>query len=286
MRALAVLLLILAFCAAAVAQPNPSRDRVKILRDVIVESGETANNIRCFMCSVHVHGIVAGDIITFGGAIFIDGKVYGDAISVGGRVESNSNGKIVGDAIAFGGYVNRQSNSEIEGRSTSVPYALIPGQYRPTLLGSLTLAIINVLFVVLGYLVVRDKRAETASLAIERRPASVLFIGFLCLGIFYGLDWLGSYLGRAEPFEEIALLVLLAVIAATGATGLGDWVARLAFPQTRGIWACIGGVLALSLLELIPLLGLLVFAAGLIVSLGASLVTRFGSREVSEPVHA
>ena len=78
----------------------------------------------------------------------------------------------------------------------------------------------------------------------------------------------------------------LAAVAATGATGLGDWVARLAFPQTRGIWACIGGVLALSLLELIPLLGMVVFAIGLIVSIGASVVTRFGSREVSEPVHA
>jgi hypothetical protein len=163
---------------------------------------------------------------------------------------------------------------------------LIPGQYRPTFLGSLVLAIVNVFFVALGYLVVRDKRAETASLAIDRQAASVFFTGFVCVALFYGLDWLTRYLGSAEIFAVILLVVLLAAVAATGATGLGDWVAGLAFPQTRGIWACIGGVLALSLLELIPLLGMVVFAIGLIVSIGASVVTRFGSREVSEPVHA
>ena len=213
--------------------------------------------------------------------IFIDGQVDGDAIAIGGRIESNRNSKISGKAVAFGGYVNRQPDSVIAGNSESFAYLLIPGQYRPTLVGSITLAIINVLFVAFGYLIVRAKRAETASLAIERRPASVFFTGIVSLAIFYGLDWLTRYLGHAEIVAVIVLLLLLAAVAATGATGLGDWVARLAFPQTRGIWACIGGVLALSLLELIPLVGSLVFIIGLIVSLGASVVTRFGSQEVS-----
>jgi hypothetical protein len=284
-RALAALVLISAFSATASAQADPSLNRIKVLRDIAIESGETASDVQCFMCSVHVRGHVTGEIITLGGGIFIDGKVDGDAVAIGGRIETNRNSKIAGEAIAFGGYINRQPDSVIEGSSESFPYLLIPGQYRPTLVGSLTLAIINVLFVALGYLIVRDKRAETASLAIERRPASVFFIGIVSLAIFYGLDWLTRYLGHAEIFAVIILLLLLAAVAATGATGLGDWVARLAFPQTRGIWACIGGVLALSLLELIPLVGSLVFTIGLIVSLGASLVTRFGSHEVSEPVH-
>src|ERR1700730_8996671 len=283
-RPLAALVLISAF--SATARPDPSLNRIKVLRDIAIESGETAGDVQCFMCSVHVRGHVTGDIITLGGGIFIDGKVDGDAVAIGGRIETNRNGKISGEAVAFGGYINRQPDSVIEGSSESFPYLLIPGQYRPTLVGSLTLAIINVLFVALGYLIVRDKRAETASLAIERRPASVFFTGVVSLAIFYGLDWLTRYLGHAEIFAVIILLLLLAAVAATGATGLGDWVARLAFPQTRGIWACIGGVLALSLLELIPLVGSLVFTIGLIVSLGASLVTRFVSHEVSEPVHA
>jgi hypothetical protein len=287
-RPLAALVLISAFSASASAsaQPDPSLNRIKVLRDIAIESGETAGDAQCFMCSVHVRGHVTGDIITLGGGIFIDGKVDGDAVAIGGRIETNRNSEISGQAVAFGGYINRQPDSVIGGSSESFPYLLMPGQYRPTVVGSLTLAIINVLFVALGYLIVRDKRAETASFAIERRPASVFFTGIVSLAIFYGLDWLTRYLGHAEIFAVIILLLLLAAVAATGATGLGDWVARLAFPQTRGIWACIGGILALSLLELIPLVGSLVFTIGLIVSLGASLVTRFGSHEVSEPVQA
>jgi hypothetical protein len=285
-RGFALLLFIAALSAAALAQPDPTQNRVKVLRDVIVESGETAGDVQCFMCSVHVRGHVTGDIVTLGGGILIEGKVDGDVIAVGGRIEANSNSRISGEAVALGGYITLQPNSSIGGNAESLPYLLIPGQYRPTFLGSLVLAIVNVFFVALGYLVVRDKRAETASLAIDRQAASVFFTGFVCVALFYGLDWLTRYLGSAEIFAVILLVVLLAAVAATGATGLGDWVARLAFPQTRGIWACIGGVLALSLLELIPLLGMVVFAIGLIVSIGASVVTRFGSREVSEPVHA
>jgi len=285
-RGLALLLFIAAFSAAAVAQPDPSHNRLKVLRDVIVESGETAGDVQCFMCSVHVQGHVTGDIVTLGGGIFIDGKVDGDVIAVGGRIEANTNSRISGEAVAVGGYITLQPNSSIGGNAESLPYLLIPGQYRPTFLGSITLAMLNVFFVALGYLVVRDKRAETASLAIDRQPASVFFAGFVCLPLFYGLDWLTRYLGSAEIFADILLLVLLAAVAATGATGLGDWIARLAFPQTRGIWSCIGGILALSLLELIPLVGMLVFALGLIVSIGASVVTKFGSRGVSEPVEA
>ena len=285
-RGLALLLLVLACSASAIAQPDASQNRLRVLRDIIVENGETAGDVQCLMCSVHVHGHVTGDIVTLGGAIFIEGKVDGDVIAVGGRIESNSNSRISGEAVALGGYITLQPNSSIGGDAKSLPYLLIPGQYRPTFLGSLTLAIVNMFFVALGYLVVRDKRAETASLAIERQPGSVFFTGFVCVALFYGLDWLTRYLGSAEIFAVILLLVLLAAVAATGATGLGAWVARLAFPQTRGIWASIGGVLALSLLELVPLLGVLVFALGLIVSIGASVVTRFGSREVSEPVHA
>jgi hypothetical protein len=285
-RGLALLLFIAAFSVTAVAQPDPSQNRLKVLRDVTVESGETADDVQCFMCSVHVHGHVTGDIVTLGGGIFIDGKVDGDVIAVGGRIEVNSNSRISGEAVALGGYITLQPNSSIGGNAESLPYMVIPGQYRPTFLGSLMLAIVNVFFVALGYLVVRDKRAETASLAIDRQPGSVFFAGFVCLVLLYGLDWLTRYLGSAETFADILLLVLLAAVAATGATGLGDWIARLAFPQTRGIWACIGGILALSLLELIPLVGMLVFTLGLIVSIGVSVVTRFGSREVSETVHA
>ena len=287
-RGLAALLLLISTLSIATPGQHripPNHDRLKALKSIVIETGETASDVQCFLCNVHVAGHVTGDIVTFGGSIFVDGRVDGDAVAFGGRIESNSNSKIFGDAVAIGGYISRQDNSVIVGVSKSMPYVLIPGQYRPTLLGSLALAFINVLFVALGYLFVRAKRAETFARAIERRPTSVFFSGIFLLLIFYGLDWLTGYFGRMETPSDVVLLIIFLAVAAAGATGLGYWVARVVFPETSGIWAAVGGVLALSLLELVPLLGLLVFAVGLTISVGASFATRFGSREVSVPKH-
>src|SRR5271169_5740098 len=273
-RGLTVLLLLIStLCVVSTpAQTKipPNHDRLKALKSIAIEAGETASDVQCFLCNIHVRGHVTGDIVTFGGSIFVDGRVDGDAVAFGGRIESNSNSKIFGDAVAVGGYISRQENSAIVGDSKSMPYVLIPGQNRPTLLGSF----------------VRAKRAETFARAIERRPTSVFFSGIFLLLIFYGLDWLTGYLGRWETPSDVILLIIFLAIAAAGATGLGYWVARVVFPETSGIWAAIGGVLALSLLELVPLLGLLVFAVGLTISVGASVATRFGSREVALPKHA
>ena len=175
-RGLAVLLLLIStFCISTPAQTQipPNHDRLKALKSIVIEPGETVSDVQCFLCNVHVRGHVTGDIVTFGGSIFVDGRVDGDTVAFGGWIESNSNSKIFGDAVAIGGYISRQENSVIVGDSKSMPYVLIPGQYRPTLLGSIALACINVLFVALGYLFVRAKRAETFARAIER-PSEVL----------------------------------------------------------------------------------------------------------------
>jgi hypothetical protein len=287
-RRLAVLFLMvstLGITTPAQTKIPANHDRLKALKSIAIEADETVSDVQCFLCNIHVRGHVTGDIVTFGGSIFVDGRVDGDAVAFGGRIESNSNSKIFGDAVAIGGYISRQDNSVIVGESKSMPYVLIPGQYHPTLLGSLALAFINLFFVTIGYLLVRAKRAETFASAVERRPTSVFFSGIFLLLIFYGLDWLTGYLGRMETPADVVLLVVFLAIAAAGATGLGYWVARVVFPETSGIWAAVGGVLALSLVELVPLLGLLVFAVGLTISVGASLATRFGSREVSVPKH-
>jgi hypothetical protein len=286
-RSLAVLILLLFVVRVAPAQTNP-KDRIKTLENIVIETGETVNDVQCFVCSVRVRGHVAGDIVTVGGAIFVEGTgfVGGNAIAAGGRIEAYSNSKISGDAVAVGGYVERSEGSAIGGDSVSVAYVVIPGQYRPTFLGGLALALLNVFFVSLAYVALQEKRAENTSRAIERRLGSVLFSGIVLLGLLYGLDSLTRHLGRAENWADIALFTLVVVFAASGAAGLGYWVARIAFPNTSGFWAATGGILALSLLELVPLLGFLVFAVGLLLSLGAVLVSRFGTREVTAPASA
>ncbi len=75
------------------------------------------------------------------------------------------------------------------------------------------------------------------------------------------------------------LLVILAVIWAVGFAAIsleaGEHLARSANP----LFAVLAGVVLLSLAEMIPVLGFLVFATVSLLALGRLALTRFGSRK-------
>jgi hypothetical protein len=285
--AIARSLLIFLVCAApafAQTQMNPRpKDRFRILRNITIESGDTASDVQCFACSVVVRGHVAGDIITMGGGIVVEGTVDGDALAAGGGIESRGQGKLSGNAIAVGGYVQTNDGGSIGGKSLGIPYVIIPGQLSPTALGSLALAAFNVFFVALASAALRTRRVTNTANAIRYRSGLVMITAIVSLAVLYGLNALCLYMGRAEDEAEIVLGVLTLAVAAAGATGLGAVVARIAFPETKGIVTVLAGILALTFLELVPLFGIIVFVTGGLVSIGAAVASGFGARGYLAP---
>jgi hypothetical protein len=71
-----------------------------------------------------------------------------------------------------------------------------------------------------------------------------------------------------------------------GAPGLGRLVGGIAFPNMSSFRATLAGIFALTFIELVPLLGFAVLTIGLLLSLGAAVVSRFGSRAVPMPGQA
>ena len=288
-RAIARAVLILLLCASgasasAQTKPNPRlKDRFRILRNITIEYGETVSDVQCFACSVVVRGHVAGDIITMGGGIVVEGVVDGDALAAGGGIESRTQGKLYGNAIAVGGYAQASDGGAIGGKSLAIPYVIIPGQLSPTALGSLALAAFNVLFVGIAFAILGTRRVTNTANAIRYRSGLVMISAILSLAVLYALNALCVNLGRAEDAAEIVLGALLMGIASAGATGLGSAVARIAFPETKGIVTVLAGILALTLLELVPLFGIVVFVAGGLVSLGAAVASGFGARGYLAP---
>jgi hypothetical protein len=280
-------LLILLFCLAATSaqtKPNPRlKDRFRILRNITIEYGESVSDVQCFACSVVVRGHVAGDIITMGGGIVVEGVVDGDALAAGGGIESRAQGKLSGNAIAVGGYVRTSDGGAIGGKSLGIPYVIIPGQLSPTALGSIALAAFNVFFVGISFAILGARRVTNTANAIRYRSGLVMISAIISLAVLYALNALCVNLGRAEDAAEIVLGALLLGIASAGATGLGSAVARIAFPETKGIVTVLAGILALTLLELVPLFGIVVFVAGGLVSLGAAVTSGFGTRGYLAP---
>lgn len=284
-RILAVSILLL--CAIQTpTQTKEKKDAFRILHRIVVESGETVGQVQCVACNVRVRGHVTGDVVTFGGNVSVEGSVDGDVAAVGGRIDLRSRGKIEGDAAAIGGYVLGGGKTSFGGEKFSAPYAVIPGQNRPTIWGSSLLTVLNFLCVLLAFVVLQLRRVDNIAQVIRRRTPLVVFAGIVALPVFFGLILLCGHLGRAGEWAELVVLALFVAIAAAGAAGVGFSVAKFAFPKMRGVGMTLAGTLALSLLEIVPLLGFVVFAVGLLLALGGALISGFGSRGVTAPVEA
>lgn len=274
-----------AFSSAAQSSPQTLRlaNRFRVLRSITVDASDAAGDLLCVACSVRVRGHVAGDVITIGGSVLAEGSVDGDVFALGGGVEVRSPGRLGGDVVALGGYIETAGGGAVARDSLAIPYVIIPGQFNPTALGSFGLAILNVALVAIAYAALRARRVENVAQALHHRPGSVLFAGFLAVVFFYLANSLCTRLGRAQAVPEIVLGAVFVVVAATGGAGLGYWASSYAFPNTKGEATTLAGILALTFLEFVPLLGFAVALAAVVLSLGAAVVSAFGSRLVEPP---
>jgi hypothetical protein len=279
-----LLLISLSFLCAipALAQrgaPNP-QDRAQVFHDIIVGPNDTANVVQCFGCNVYVRGHVTGDVLTGGGSIYISGLVDGNALAVGGHIESRSGGELRGHAAAIGGYVTQTGGGKIDRESVSTPYAIVPGQYRPTAIGIGFVVLTNLICIGIACLLLREKRINNTGWTIWNRTNMVMLTGIIMLFIARGFESLGEHLGRAEVPANTLLVLILGVVGAAGGTGLGRLVGGVAFPGLKAVPGTLAGTFALSMLEVIPLLGFFVFVIGWLIALGAAIVSGFGARAV------
>ncbi|MGA8142457.1 MAG: hypothetical protein WB987_01035 [Candidatus Acidiferrales bacterium] len=266
--------------AADLAAVKNPQDRTQIFHDVIVGPNGTANVVQCFGCNVYVRGHVTGDVFTGGGSIYISGLVDGNALAVGGHIEAQSGGELRGHAAAVGGYVTASGQGRIDRDSLSMPFAIVPGQYRPTPIGIGLLVAVNLLCIAFACSLLRPNRVDNTAWTIWNRKNMVLLTGIIALLIAWGIESLGEHMGRAEVSANTLLAVIVIVIGSAGATGLGRLVGGVAFPRLASIRAALAGIFALTMLEVIPLFGFFVFSIGMLISLGAAVVSGFGSRAV------
>lgn len=284
--AFSIVLICVLRVAASTAPQDVKGNQVRFLRDITIKSGDTANVLQCLGCNVHVRGHTTGDVITVGGSIYIEGTVDGDALAAGGHIEVDSSGELRGGAVAVGGYVTTKGHGIIGHKQLSMPYALLPGQYRPTGIGFLFLMVLNLLCVFVASLALRPHRVDNTARAIWYRIGSVVFSGASALLVAWGLESISAHLGRAQDTADMILGVLVVAVASLGAPGLGRLVGGIAFPNMSSFHATLAGIFVLTFIELVPLLGFAVLSVGLLLSLGAAIVSRFGSSAIPLPEQA
>src|SRR5437868_9376761 len=96
----------LLLASALPAYARGDDDRASVGGNITIAEGETAGDVACLFCSVHVHGDVRGDVAVMFGKIEVDPgrNVGGDLAALGGDLNLGEGATVGGDgAIAAGG---------------------------------------------------------------------------------------------------------------------------------------------------------------------------------------
>lgn len=124
---LAVVLLLVASTPFARAD----HDRASVGGDITVAEGETAGDLACAFCSVHIHGDVKGDVAVLFGSVTVDPThaISGDVAILGGDLNLAPETEVGGDVAILAGNVNLAPEANIRGDRTVLPgrgWLLIP----------------------------------------------------------------------------------------------------------------------------------------------------------------
>lgn len=116
---LAVALLLIASTPFARAD----QDRVSVGGDITVAEGETAGNLACAFCSVHIHGDVKGNVAVLFGSVTVDPthSISGDVAILGGDLNLAPETEVGGDVAILAGYANLGPEATIHGDRTVLP---------------------------------------------------------------------------------------------------------------------------------------------------------------------
>jgi hypothetical protein len=119
LQALLCLVFVAAFSSTS-SFADASHDRTQFGHDILIDSGEVANDVTCFGCSVRVRGKVLTDVTTFGGGVVVEegGEVGTDLTAFGGNVRLDKDTKVSGGVTVFGGRIRRDPQATVSGDVT------------------------------------------------------------------------------------------------------------------------------------------------------------------------
>jgi len=283
MLLLADLIFIAALPAGQAASPVAPQEREALGRNLTIEKGETTSDVVCKFCSILVRGTVKGDAVALWGSVEVSGAVEGDIVAVGGGVRLAPQASVEGDAIAIGGSVERGKDTHLAGEVTAMPWFALPGQRSLHLPGALGNLGVSLLAASLFYVAARPKRIERMAETLRNHYVLAGFAGALLFVLAIALLTVRIHVRHASEIKDYAVLLALAVIAGLGWTAASREAGRRVAGQFRPLVATLCGATAITVLSLIPFLGLIVALLVTLVALGIPLTSVVGKAAARRP---
>jgi hypothetical protein len=113
----------LLFASALPALARGSEDRASVGNDISIAEGDTAGDVACVFCAVHVHGDVRGDVAVLFGKVEVDPghKISGDVAALGADVNLGEGAMVGGDVAIAAGEANIAPGAMIHGSRMVLP---------------------------------------------------------------------------------------------------------------------------------------------------------------------
>jgi hypothetical protein len=257
----------------------------------VVVLGRVARDVAAYGGSVTIApaGRVDGDISSFGGRVEVAGLVKGDVTSYGGGVTLDGTAYIGGDVQSYGGGITRQPGATVEGSleqnhptglSFTNPPFLSP-------FGFTNWVISIVVWVLIAAALIHwwpQRTLRVGEVMFSRLPRSLAvgalsWVLGLVLAVILALTIIGIPL-------TLAILLVLVAGGMLGNVAIGWLVGRgilhrFARRDASPLMEAIVGVAILAVIESIPFWGFLLSVFIAFLGVGATLLSRFGSRQTS-----
>ncbi|TYP58856.1 polymer-forming cytoskeletal protein [Thermosediminibacter litoriperuensis] len=283
MKRFLILLLAALFLLPAFALANGG-DMVQLGGDVVIGPGQVLDgDAVAIMGSVIVNGKVLGDAVAVMGDVVVNGTVEGGVTAVGGRVVIGENGRVlgkisqVGAAGSIGEMLRNLGKYQFYRNDGMVGRPFMPRFAVFNLVRFLGIAALGALTVVLF-----PNSVLIAAEAVDKGTGRKFLIGLALLLLMPVVAVLLALTLIGIPLIPVAIL-LMAAAGFFGYLGISVFLGRKLNDHLRvnsGLFTeYILGALVLWLVQLIPFAGRIISLAVLILSLGITTETRFGTKQ-------
>jgi hypothetical protein len=295
------LLAVLALVATGLAAPLVAQQEFSVKRDVFVAAGETQDNVVSFGGNVVVEGRVKQSVVAFGGTITVGGEVGEAVIGIGSNITLKPTAAIRGDVVSIGGLLQKEPGCSIAGDtvyfkaselgSRFFKQGLFKGIFAfPLFPIFLIIKLMGVFLWFIAALVVAalfPRPIVRAAAAVRTSFWPVFGTGLLAVVIFTGMAIFAAILCFILIGIPIAIALFWAglIIKVFGRVVLfyvlGESLLKaFGSKNVSAIGASLAGLLVVSLVGFIPIIGFLFTLFLSILGWGAAIRTKFGTTDV------
>jgi len=293
---------VVAFGDTAELKSNESAEAVVAILGSAISRGEVREAVVAVAGDVTVSGEVGESAVAVLGDVTIEtgANVDGNVVSVGGKVTIATGAKVRGNVVCVGGKIDIADGATVEGRVQPVP---IPGLHmlkdwvvhcvfklRPLAPQvGLVWIVAGVFFLVYLLVAVATPRPVAACVReLTRRPVTTFLMGLLTLLLVPLILFILVATGVGVfviPFLLAALFFGALIGKVAFLEFFGESVVRaFSAAQLKPVMALLLGSIILTVIYLVPVLGLIAFMITGLWSLGAAVMGMFGGarREMPE----